>query len=493
LLVRPVDDLGHPLEGATGTVTLALESSAAMLRAGPLEAPIGPDGARFEDVVVDGTESGVRLVAGWSGHEGASAPFDVVLAFDRVLLGNAGAGVRGALVDGYVGGRLANDLGFLAEGDQVSVGSVQRSAGSNELIVFGDGHAPALVTRVPWTEGVDTVFVRLPEPVRVGITIWVVKGPFDAQRTRAKAAVERTTAIWSAERHGIEFSDVEYVDATADPDAPDFFSFDLCAKRAGAENRIGKRDGRLNIYYVERVDGGLDRGRACPIGGDFAVMAERTGDELMAHEIGHLFSLRHVDHLTDDFDRTNVMHSSSSVRRHLTEAQTFRAHFNAGSVINAGLDLRPDLPIRTCSREAADPGCPAIRSRLWADGGFVPNLTADVRSGSEPALAAAAQLVSRWLRASCMAEANEDLEDRLVALGDAATPLLSAAYRQWSDADGRAGADTEENQRRRLAALHGLGVLNTAYARSALLEVARRGPALERQEARQQLATRRER
>jgi hypothetical protein len=488
LVVQPVDALGSALVGATGSVTLDLMSSTASLRSGPLSALLGSEGARFESVIVDGTQAGAAFTATWDGHVGQSNPFDVVSAFDRVLLPNAGPGARGLLVDGEVGGERANDLGVLAEGEEIAVGAVRRTAGNNELIVFGDGHAPALVSSVPWTEGVDTVTVDLPAPVRVGMTVWIVKGPFETQRSRAQTAAERTTAIWSAERHGVVFDEVEYVDATENPKASDFYEFDLCGKRADAETQIGKRDGHMNVYYVERVDGGLDRGRACPVGGDFAVMAERSGDELLSHEIGHLFSLRHVDHLAEDFDRTNVMHSASSTRRYLTEAQTFRVHHNQGSVINGGLDLRPGLPVRNCPRDAVGPGCPAIALRLWADGGFLPNLD-QVLSELVAPLAGPEALVTRWLDTSCLAEDNRDLDVSLAALGDLATPLLVAAYERTSIRAGPPGAASGDLElRRRLAALHGLGLVNTVAARRALLELVGTTPSIERREALRQLS-----
>jgi hypothetical protein len=197
------------------------------------------------------------------------------------------------------------------------------------------------------------------------------------------------------------------VDATADPDAPAFNDLVLCNQQSQMIANIGKRAGRINIYYVGTVDGGTDRGRACG-GADFTVMAERSGHELLAHEIGHLFGLGHVD--TDPaFDRTNVMHSASSSRRYLTEGQVFRSHYKAFGALRATYDRRTDAA-RNCADGASDRDCPALDRRLFDDGGFP----------ADPLSTATA-----WLTRTCAIGAVGD-EARLMAAPDADAALLDA-------------------------------------------------------------------
>jgi len=136
---------------------------------------------------------------------------------------------------------------------------------------------------------------------------------------------------------------------------------------------IGARPGRINVYLVGLVDGSTSRGNACAIGGGFVAIAAGSGAELLAHELGHDFGLEHIDDLMADFSPTNVMHSASNSRQYLTEGQIFRAHLRPNSAINQVFGLRPGLVTRNCDRDTLTLDCPAIRKRLWADGGTPPN------------------------------------------------------------------------------------------------------------------------
>jgi hypothetical protein len=217
------------------------------------------------------------------------------------------------------------------------------------------------------------------------------------------------------------------------------------------------------------VDGGTDRGRACPIGGDHVVMAERTGHELLAHEIGHLLSLTHTDARTDFFDPTNVMHSASNRRHYLTEGQVFRQQFDTNSVLNRLFDLR-SRDARSCPSGTASALCPAIESRIWADGAFPPNAGATrARSAAPPAPALPATpraVVERWLAIDCEMDQNEGLGARMRGLGDGAVRELRAAF---TDAP-PAGVDPG---RWRRAALDGLAFVGTPAAADALAAFAR--------------------
>jgi hypothetical protein len=105
-------------------------------------------------------------------------------------------------------------------------------------------------------------------------------------------------------------------------------------------------------------------------------MGRNASDHLFSHEIGHAFSLGHVNALTMFFDTTNVMHNASNNRNFLTEGQTFRAVVNTGSVINGVYNARPGLITRNCgnSTDTTVADCPAVQKRIWADGaGFPPN------------------------------------------------------------------------------------------------------------------------
>jgi hypothetical protein len=335
------------------------------------------------------------------------------------------------------------------------------------VLVFGPGRRPAMLRPAPWTAGIDTIAVTLDEPIALDLTVWIVKGPFDTQSARARASIDTTRNIWTDQNAGLVIDSVDVIDATGDPDAAGLFNVTLCESQSGLENRIGKRPGRINAYWVGTVDGGTDRGRACPIGGDHVVMAERSGHELLSHEIGHLLSLTHTDAITDFFDQSNVMHSASSRRHYLTEGQVFRQQFDTNSVINRLFRLR-SAEARSCPAGTVSALCPAVESRLWADGTFPPNAGATRAASPTAALPAAPRaVVERWLVIDCEMDQNEGLGARMRGLGDAAINELRAAFTEGP----RAAVDIDADEWRRRS-LDGLAFLGTPAATDALTAMA---------------------
>lgn len=461
--VAAVDPGGSPVVSATGAVTLDVDpGSPGSLVGGARSSNMLAGVATFADIQVDAIGAGYRLRADWDGRTASSNPFDIVVAFDALSLTNAAAGSVGILVDGFRGGAALNDFAVVGDPPLAEVGVVAPApTGRNEVVVFAPNRRPALQAAA-WTSGVDTIPVVLEAPLEVDLTIWIVRGPFDTQSARARQAVQTTRDIWSDEFVGIEIDSVEVIDATGDPDASSFFRLTLCNSKNDLEARIGKKEGTINVYYVETVDGGTDRGRACFIGGDHAIMAERSGHELLSHEIGHLLSLTHTDAITQFFDRTNVMHSASSSRRYLTEGQIFRQQFNPNSVVNEFFDLRTS-EVRSCPRDLTSSTCPAIEGRIFQDGGFPPTLHSaatlvDAYSPLPVAALSAAEVARRWVDVSCEMEENEGLSSRLIALGDEALPTLEAI------------AFGTEPLRTRSAALDALALVGTTRARELLRE-----------------------
>ena len=424
ITVALVDRLGQALRSESGPLTLGPGDPLALSLGGSLNADMMAGRAVFDDVVFQGLGYEHHLVATTPLLRGESQPFDVVAAFDQVSVLGTRPPVIGLLVDGVSAGSLQNDLPFVAQQSPVDIGAF-RGILDGEVVGFGNGRAPAIQS-ARWTDDADLIELILPDPVVVDLAIWIVHGPFAEQAAWADQAVERTRVIWEAERYGVEIGNVEVIDATANPEASRFFEFNGCGERANAQTAIGRRQGSINIYYVERVDGGADRGRNCPVGGEFIVMAERSGDELLSHEIGHSFGLIHTDGLTTQFDRTNVMHSASSTRQFLTEAQTFRTHFDNGSILHLALQHLGRGPVRSCPGLAGTPFCPPIQMRLWPDGAFA----ATPPTQSRTRLVAASRtsggrLVNQWLGTDCMLEENTDLDSRMRAMGDTALEALA--------------------------------------------------------------------
>ena len=432
--IAVVDAAGEPVASATGIVTLDMAPGApGALQGGPRTATLQQGVASFADIRAAGAGSGYELLATWDPLSTTSVPFDIVSDFDRLVVVGADPGSVAATIDGQRSAGPFDDEGVLFSDSATSIGVIRGPSSGARMAVYAPGRRTSHTT-ASFTPGVDTVRVTLEEPIRLDATIWIVRGPFASQSARALDAVAMTRTIWRDEVVGIELDSVEVVDATADPEAAGLARLTLCNSKAALESDIGKRDGRINIYYVETVDGGTDRGRARPIGGDHIIMAERSGNELLSHEIGHLLSLTHTDAITADFDRTNVMHSASSQRRYLTEAQIFRQQFNPNSAINSIFGLRSNETV-LCGRDVVSPACPAIELRLRPDGGFPANFVAlengdrpgpvlaEAGAGSAGTLGDIASLgiddvVRRWTELSCEMDENEGLGHRLRAGGD---------------------------------------------------------------------------
>ncbi len=292
---------------------------------------------------------------------------------DRLDVSNGAGAETGVLVDGRDGGGDVNDRGFLTNAATVEVTNLSAGA-TNEAIGFTSQRPPRYVATA-WTDAGGEAFpVDFKPRIQVPVTVWIVKGPFAAQRQHAIEACIRTSAIWAAERVGVDFSQFQVIDATADPQAAAHFAFpngdvgDSVWKPL--RDDIGFTAGRLNIYWVETVNGATTSGWS-NFGAQIA-MGENTFDELLSHEIGHAFSLTHSDG-NANFNDTNVMWSGSIQRQFLSEGQLFRAHLNPSSIVNAVYAARPGEITRNCNFGTANAQCPAIQRRLWADGVFPAN------------------------------------------------------------------------------------------------------------------------
>jgi hypothetical protein len=288
---------------------------------------------------------------------------------DAVQINNGSGQENGILADGQFQSGANNDHTFTSTQTKIGIGKVDASAG--EVTAFTNLRPVAITTPVNWTSSDETATVNFSNPIQIPVKVWIVKGPFATQRTRAINTCITTSGIWNSERMGVDFNPFEVADATGNAKAANYTAFD-CSKQAGIEADIGKAAGRINIYWVDTVDGGTGRGQACNIGSDFVAIGSANGLELLSHELGHDFALQHVDGQAT-FDQTNIMHSASNSRQFITEGQLFRAHLRTDSALNFVYNARPGQTTRNCAHGQADNQCPALNKRIWADGAFPAN------------------------------------------------------------------------------------------------------------------------
>lgn len=288
---------------------------------------------------------------------------------DVLSISNTQSGEEiGLLVDGIFGSVAVNDSAYVSTDTNIELDDIN---GTGEAIIFNNHRPPILRQNINWKTDKAIIAETMPGEILIPVTVWILHPPFTTNRTNAIDWSLTTSMIWETERMGVAFEEYEIIDATNNPNAANYLNF-TCALRTNLINDIGNKPGRINIYVVETVDGGVSRGQACSIGSDFVAMGSRAGSELLSHEIGHNFGLLHTD-TQADFNRTNVMHSASNTRQYFTEGQLFRAHFNPSSALNDTYNTRPGKPIRNCGHFQNDSQCPDIGKRIWSDGAFRPN------------------------------------------------------------------------------------------------------------------------
>ena len=316
---------------------------------------------------------------------------------DTIHFANCATEEVGVLVDGKKSGATepTNDERHTAPAEtDVSLGNFiappPAPPDKAQVIAFTQGRPPTLwppkaqSPPINWTGGSDKVEIRLEDEYAIPVFVWIVTQNFDAGRQKAIDANVTTSQIWSEERQGIRFSTYTIIDATSKYWAVrQLYSSDFgsgCAA-TGITSTVGFVPGAVNIYYIDTVDQDSHNGATC---GYVIGMGIESRDDLLAHELGHAFTLEHIDCFgavdrsclaggAPLFDRTNVMiHAPGDiVRKGLTEGQTFRAIVNQGSAINSLYNSRPGLITYPCGNTTTttDFDCPPIQKRIWTDVG----------------------------------------------------------------------------------------------------------------------------
>ena len=304
-------------------------------------------------------------------------------AQDQITLNNSSGNPIGLLVDGKLNGSFVNDKTYVSPGSPALVGQFSRATGqgTNEVMAFTQDRPMAIYTYVPWTTGNDNIMVPFANQILIPVTVWVLYGDFGSVSTKAANDLLTASSIYSTERVGVGFSTVTFMDATANPSAPQYYNYDF-TMADGIKRDIGYTNGQINIYYINSivVSGVQYTQASCTdqIGGTMVFMGSTVITNVLAHEMGHNFSLEHVHSgaATQWFDFSNVMSQNGSPNaRYLTEGQVLRMHLTSTSALNDTYNARPGLLIRDCAATSttATNTCPGVQKRIWADGIYPAN------------------------------------------------------------------------------------------------------------------------
>lgn len=316
---RPLPDVVVDLEASHGGVVepgVAVSGSDGRVRTewtpGPATAPRQELRARAEP------SSGILTV-------GARVlPLE---AADRIVVRHAQGPLRGIILV-QDGTRSLDVVRQAVAPDTLLV--LQPRADHTGLVVFPGPNA--LEWRdVAWTPGPDTVVVSLRPPAPVDVLVRIFVGPFDRMRAQAQADLARAAEIWADGGFGIRLGSVEVVDRVEPGKV-------VSATGAGACSSPATE--RLEVNYVHLVNGQASAGYGCPPGQVFlGAEAGQRYPWLLAHEIGHTFTLTH---------RTPGMMNPSAPTTGVTDGEVFKANFDEDSGLNLLFQAQPESARRPC-------------------------------------------------------------------------------------------------------------------------------------------------
>ena len=142
-----------------------------------------------------------------------------------------------------------NDEVLRANGSVKVVNMIPADADcSSEIAVFSAGHAMAMhAPENGWhEEGGDVVKVALQPPLRVPVTVWLVRPNADGE---AQATITQARAVYHENKTGIAFT-TRIQDVTDSPLARQATAFG-CENIRQLQQTDFYEQGRINVYYVD--------------------------------------------------------------------------------------------------------------------------------------------------------------------------------------------------------------------------------------------------
>lgn len=202
-----------------------------------------------------------------------------------------------------------------------------------DVLVFAYANRP-LLERVTWTAGTDTVFLTLLPPVPVDVNVTVNAGAYTEVRARIEADLKRMEEVWVENAVGLRLGRVIWVDGTdggAAGDGWDVSIVGLCGELSPGS--------AIQATFVGTLSGATDFGYGCNSGHVFLGRGWYRYPYLLAHEVGHTFTLQH---------RAFGLMNPTGPAPYLCLGEVFRAHFDRRSALNTVFQAQPPAARRLC-------------------------------------------------------------------------------------------------------------------------------------------------
>ena len=240
--------------------------------------------------------------------------------YDVVVITNGSGNENGILVSAQGSSGALSDKPFTSTTNTINVGQLTAAASRNEVIAFTNSR-PVALTPATWMPGSDTMDLQFADEIKISITVWILKGPFADQSQAAKNRCIDVAAMWRSERMGIAFAEggCDIRDATSNTEISQFMTFKCDNDKLNdLQQAIGRTPNRINMYVVDLVrlaNGSTGTGNGTSCGkSDFVALGSTVDAGLAIHELGHSFTLTHIDSVSPHYLMQPILCIAPAIR-----------------------------------------------------------------------------------------------------------------------------------------------------------------------------------